>query len=121
MKVLFIDSCMKQGEESRTKILCNSFLSELKKVHPDYEITELVLKDLDLKPYDMEMVNRRYDIVNSCDWDNPVLKYARQFAEADRIIIGAPYWDLAFPSILKIYIEHIFVGGVTFKAAGVGL
>lgn len=121
MKVLFIDSCMKQGEESRTKILCNSFLSELKKVHPDYEITELVLKDLDLKPYDMEMVNRRYDIVNSCDWDNPVLKYARQFAEADRIIIGAPYWDLAFPSILKIYIEHIFVGGVTFKATEEGL
>lgn len=121
MKVLYIDSCMKQGEESRTKILCNIFMNELKKVHPDYEITELVLKDLDLKPYNMDMVNKRYEVVNACDWDNPILKYAKQFAEADRIVIGAPYWDLAFPSVLKIYIEHIFAGGVTFKGTEEGL
>lgn len=121
MKVLFIDSCMKQGEESRTKILCNFFLNEIKRLHPDWEIEQIVLKDTDLKPYDIDMVNKRYDIVNSCDWDNPLLKYAKQFSQADRIVIGAPYWDLAFPSVLKLYIEHIFVGGVTFMATEKGL
>ena len=121
MKVLFIDSCMKQGEESRTKVLCNDFLEELKRVHPDYSVETLALKELELKPYDIDMVNQRYKVVEDKNWDHPMLKYAKQFAEADRIVIGAPYWDLAFPSLLKIYIEHIFVGGLTFEATEQGL
>lgn len=38
----------------------------------------------------------------------------KDFAEADEIVIGAPYWDLSFPAALKIYIEHAAVMGVTF-------
>lgn len=121
MKVLFVDSCMKQGEESRTKILCNAFFDELKKVHPEYDIETVVLKDLDIKPYDMDMVSKRDKVVEAKDWDHPMLKYAKQFSQADRIVIGAPYWDLAFPSLLKVYIEHIFVGGLTFEATEKGL
>ncbi|MBR6701048.1 MAG: NAD(P)H-dependent oxidoreductase [Firmicutes bacterium] len=121
MKVLFVDSCMKQGEESRTKILCNSFLEELKKVNTGCEIETVVLKDEEMRPYNNDMVDERYKIVEDQDWDHPMLKYAKQFAEADRIVIGAPYWDLAFPSLLKIYIEHIFVSGLTFEATDKGL
>jgi len=121
MKVLFIDSCMKKGEESRTKILCNSFLQDLKQAKPDCEIETVVLKEEDLKPYDIDMVNARYGIVADKDWDHPMLRYAKQFSEADRIVIGAPYWDLAFPALLKIYIEHIFVGGLNFEATAEGL
>ncbi len=28
--------------------------------------------------------------------------YAKDFAESDIIVIAAPYWDLSFPSILKV-------------------
>lgn len=38
----------------------------------------------------------------------------KDFAEADEIVIGAPYWDLSFPAALKIYIEHAAVMGMTF-------
>lgn len=40
---------------------------------------------------------------------------ARQFAEADTIVIAAPYWDLSFPAMLKVYFEHINVVGITFR------
>ena len=40
---------------------------------------------------------------------------ACQFAEADIIVVAAPYWDLSFPAILKAYFEQINVLGLTFE------
>lgn len=37
---------------------------------------------------------------------------ARQWANADTIVVAAPYWDLSFPAILKTYIENIYVTGI---------
>ena len=37
---------------------------------------------------------------------------ASQFQQADEIVIAAPYWDLSFPAILKLYLENIYVTGV---------
>ena len=42
-------------------------------------------------------------------------RYAREFAEADEILIGAPYWDCSFPAVLKIYLEQICVNGIAFR------
>ena len=44
-----------------------------------------------------------------------MFKYAKQFADSDTIVIAAPYWDLMFPALLKIYFEAITVTGITFK------
>ena len=46
-----------------------------------------------------------------------MLRYAGQFANADEIVIAAPYWDLSFPAILKAYLEQITVAGITFEYA----
>ena len=46
---------------------------------------------------------------------------ARQFAEAKTIVIAAPYWDLSFPAMLKQYIEHINVLGITFEYTPEGI
>ena len=120
MEVLFIDACMKPGEESRTKILCNRFLKDLEK-RGDCTIETVPLKDLGLAPFDNDKVNERYGLLEAKKFDAPMFDLARQFAEADRIVVGAPYWDLAFPAVLKIYIEHIFVEGITFDATAEGL
>ena len=39
---------------------------------------------------------------------------ANEFKNYDYIIVAAPYWDMSFPAILKLYFEHISVSGVTF-------
>lgn len=46
---------------------------------------------------------------------------ARQFAEAETIVIAAPYWDLSFPAALKQYLEQINVVGITFKYTEEGI
>ena len=45
----------------------------------------------------------------------------RQFAGADEIVIAAPYWDLSFPSILKVYLEQICITGITFQYTPEGI
>jgi FMN-dependent NADH-azoreductase len=42
-------------------------------------------------------------------------EYARQFSKADVIVIAAPFWDLSFPAVLKLYFENITVSGITFE------
>ncbi|MBQ3390370.1 MAG: NAD(P)H-dependent oxidoreductase [Firmicutes bacterium] len=120
MKVLFIDACMRPDEISRTKALCNVFLDALKE-RGDCEIETVALKDMDLKPYTYDMVEARYALLEAKAYDDPTFDLARQFSEADRVVLAAPYWDLAFPAVLKIYIEHIFVAGINFKGTEHGL
>lgn len=49
------------------------------------------------------------------DFSDPAYTPARQFAEADIIVVAAPYWDLSFPAILKAYFEQVNVLGLTFE------
>ena len=55
------------------------------------------------------------------DLANPIFAYARQFAQADEIIIAAPFWDLSFPAVLKSYLEQINVVGITFRYTPEGI
>ena len=48
------------------------------------------------------------------DFSDPMFRYAQQFAEAEIVVVGAPYWEYQFPALLRCYIEHISVNGVTF-------
>jgi FMN-dependent NADH-azoreductase len=65
-------------------------------------------------PLDWESLQLRDSLIENKDFEHPMLRWARQFAAADTIVIAAPYWDLMFPAVLKTYIESINVSGVTF-------
>ena len=45
------------------------------------------------------------------DFSHEMFRYAKAFAEADEILIAAPFWDLAFPAILRNYIEKYLRAG----------
>lgn len=44
-----------------------------------------------------------------------MFRFARQFAQADEIVIAAPYWDLMFPAVVRSYLEAVTVSGLTFE------
>lgn len=52
---------------------------------------------------------------NLHDYSGSEFKLAKQFKDADTIVIAAPFWDLSFPSVLKVYFENITVSGLTFE------
>ena len=105
--ILYIDACARSN--SRTRRLAESVLSCL-----DGTVTHLNLYEESLYPVDENAILQREQCVScgSCEPDH--LKYAKLFAAADEIIIAAPYWDLSFPSLLKVFMENVTVIGVTF-------
>lgn len=114
MNVLAIDCCAR-GEASATRRLCERYLQTLA---PTDAIETLRLYDESVRPLQAEEIDRRAALVAAGELDDPLLRYARQFQRADEIVIAAPYWDLSFPSILKVYLERVPVVGVTFRYEG---
>ena len=104
---LFINACVRKG--SRTKELADHFLSKQKEA---YE--EVNLNAIDFPTVDESFLNRRDRLIAQRDFNDPMFDLARQFAEADEIVLAAPFWDLSFPATLKQYFEQINVTGVTF-------
>ena len=122
--LLFINACVR-GERSRTLKLARRFLESYQKAHPDTVITQRDLCAQRLQPQYPEVLAERDELWAAGKLDQPMFEPAREFAAADKIVVAAPFWDLCFPAVLKIYLERISVTDVTFgyddQGAMVGL
>ena len=118
-KVLFVDCCIRR-EHSRSKQLADFFLGELQK-KGEYEIETLCLMDENLSYFSEGFFLQREALLAEGKLDHPRFRYAHQFAEADKIVIAAPFWDLSFPALLKVYIENLCVDSITFHTDEHGL
>ncbi len=108
MSILFINACVR--ENSRTLVLAQTVLENL-----SGEVTEVNLNDENIPQLNRELLKKREHLIGSGSKNDPMFCYARQFAEADEIVIAAPFWDLSFPALLKTYMEQITVAGITFE------
>ena len=111
-QALYIDCCIR-GEQSRTKKLAEAFLAAYG-VQEDVSIDRLTLMDEPMIPFSNGFFWQREQLLERGALDHPRFRYAHQFQQADRIIIAAPFWDLSFPALLKVYIENLCVQGITF-------
>lgn len=107
-KILFINACVR--ENSRTLELAGCVMDKLRG-----EVCEINLSLENIKPLDGEMLKKREQFSAENNFSEDMFRYAKEFAQADTILIAAPYWDLAFPALLKIYLEQITVCGITFR------
>ena len=113
-KLLFIDSCITR-HESRTKKLCETYIEEFLKKNPDYELETVTLKNGEVKPLTMETLAEREGYEEKEDWNHDIFRFAKQYKSADRIVLGTPYWELSFTSIVKVYVENVMIGHLTFR------
>lgn len=119
-RVLYIKANIKPEGQSRTFKVSDEFVEEYKKNNPNDEVVTLDLykENIDfLRPQDLEKLFSSKDEESK---NHPKLKYAYQFAEADKYIIAAPMWNLSIPAILKAYIDYVSVSGITFKYTAQG-
>ena len=139
--ILFVNACVR--ETSRTKRLAECLLSKMADGKDGADglngkggtgglngidgidgrdgIEELRLSDLSFPVADEAFLEKRDRLIESEEFYHPLFKPARQFAQADQIVIAAPYWDLSFPAALKQYFEQINVRGVTFMYTPEGI
>ena len=111
--ILYVNSCVKRNNESRTNRLAQAYL---KKYLEDKEcnLSTVVLKDLDMMPLNMQGLLEREKALRQDDFSGSAFDLARSFAAANEVVIAAPYWDMSFPALLKLYVEQICVNKLTF-------
>ena len=112
-RLLFVDACVR-GERSRTLKLARRFLEAYRRAHPEDEIVERDLMEERPEPQYPEVLAERDALWEAGRLEEPMFAPARQFAAADKIVLAAPFWDLSYPAILKIYLERISVTNITF-------
>lgn len=111
MKLLFANCCIR-GERSRTLTIARAFIDALDK--DACTVDELDIMRAGLAPLDAESLAERDALLAAGRFDAPRFAHARAFATADVVLVAAPFWDLTYPALLKIYIENISVQGITF-------
>ena len=112
--ILFINACIR--ENSRTLDLARCVLDRI-----DGVVHEVNLGSENLSPIGLAELEVRDNAHQSGDYSDAIFDLAKQFVEADVIVVATPYWDLTFPSILKIYLERITVNGLTFTYSKEGI
>ncbi|MDR1456144.1 MAG: NAD(P)H-dependent oxidoreductase [Tannerella sp.] len=112
-KLLFVNACVNRGR-SRTCRIGRGLVALLGK-KDDYDVSELVLEEENLQALTSETLNGRFELAAKKDFSGEIFRYARRFREADCIVIAAPYWDLGFPAMLKIYIETVSIPGLMYR------
>lgn len=116
-KVLYIKANAKEEGQSRTFKISDSFIEEYKKHHPQDEVMTLDLYKEDIGFLSEEGIRLK---LNPGEGRNPLLRYAHQFVEADKIVFAEPLWNLSIPAILKAYIDYICIVGMTFRYTAEG-
>ena len=102
---LFINSSTRSA--SRTRELAEAYIA----AHPG-DWKTLSLRELNLQPLNEERLAKRMELLAKNQLDDPLFDLAREFASAEEILIAAPHYDLSFPSLLKLYIENIYIIGI---------
>lgn len=124
-KVLYITANPKQEHESFSLSVGRAFVNAYKQHHPEDEIVELHVYDMDIPYIDGDVFNgwgklqqgQAFDQLNR----DEQAKIARinelcdQFIEADKYVFVTPMWNFSFPPKLKAYIDTLCIAGKTFK------
>lgn len=106
--ILYINCCVREG--SRTDRIARALLQSLGEDYLEFSTEKEALR-----PLDRETLEERTALIEAGDYSHPMFRYAKQFAEADQIVIAAPNWDMSFPASLKVYIENIYVTGLVSR------
>ena len=104
-KLFYIDACLRDG--SNTKKIAEAVISELSK---RYDIETIRLSDHNFPVVNNDILNDR----NNGYVPEEYVEIARKIAAAERLVIAAPFWDMSFPSALKVFFENMSLFNVTF-------
>ena len=79
MSILFINACVR--ENSRTLVLAKNVMKDM-----SGEIVEVDLNLENIEPLSRELLAKREELIGNGIFDDAMFRYAKQFAEAEKII-----------------------------------
>lgn len=110
-KLVVIDACVRQ-DQSRTWRIAEPIVDALMK---RYETTFYHLPEME---YIVPLNPGTFAERGNGETPQWAIDCAKTIAEADRILIAAPFWDMSFPAVLKAFIEQTSLYDITFADNG---
>lgn len=107
MKILYVNAAFRAG--SRTARLAEAYLARC-----SGEVTRVDLGTAGLQPLDSRSLEIYSESVGRDQFADPMFDCAKQFAQADEIVIAAPFWNYSVPAALHTYLELVCTQGITF-------
>ena len=104
-KIFYVDACLRTG--SNTKKIADAIIAKLAE---RYEIETVRLSENTFPVVNNDILNDRANGIVPEEY----VEMAKKLAAADRLVIAAPFWDMSFPSALKVFLENMSLFNVTF-------
>lgn len=114
MAVLFINAAFRDG--SRSLRLCKKYLDQNSE-----EVKEIDLGVTEVLPLDRERLALYNEAVAAHDFRDPMFDFAKEFTEAEEIVISAPFWNYGIPAVLHTYLELVCTQGISFDIGADGV
>jgi FMN-dependent NADH-azoreductase len=101
-----------RGSKSASIAVTNAFLEAYRQVRAGVQVDTLNVWDEKLPDFDQEAIGAKYKGINkepmnqveTAVW-NKIQELAARFQQADRIVLGVPMWNFAYPYKLKQLID----------------
>lgn len=107
-KLFYVDACLREG--SNTKKIADVIINELSN---KYEIETVSLSECSFPVVGNDILNDRANGIVPEEY----VTMAKKLAAADRLVIASPFWDMSFPSALKVFLENMSLFNVTFASS----
>jgi FMN-dependent NADH-azoreductase len=124
MRLLNIESSPR-GSKSASIAVTSAFLDAYRQACPEVVIDTLNVWEEKLPDFDQEAIGAKYkginnepmDEVEATVWDK-IQELAARFQQADRIVVGVPMWNFAYPYKLKQLIDLVSQRNMLFTYDG---
>ncbi|HEV3259507.1 MAG TPA: NAD(P)H-dependent oxidoreductase [Gemmataceae bacterium] len=103
-----------RGPRSASIAVADAFLRAYRQARPELTVDTLNVWEENLPDFDQEAIGAKYKGINkepmdqteTAVWDR-IQELAARFQQADRIVLGVPMWNFAYPYKLKQLIDLV--------------
>lgn len=120
-KLLYIQASPR-GDRSYSVAVADAFMEAYEIKHPEDEVVTLNLFTRELPPFDGDVLNAKYAILNGLkhseeenDAWQAVVSLIDEFTSADKYVFAIPMWNFHLPYRLKHYIDLLVQPSYTFN------
>lgn len=114
-----------RGSRSASITIADTFLAEYQRLHPDTTVDTLNVFEENLPDFDSEAIGAKYKGAAGKPLEGPeaeiwttIQTLADRFRRADRIVLGVPMWNFAYPYKLKQLIDLVCQRNLLFSFNG---
>ena len=110
MKIMFVNSCVREKDSRSLKIA-----KRMLDVVPDgVEVHSIDLNEIDLLPYN----NKSFNDMCQNGVEQRFYNLSKEISKCDVLMIATPFWDMGIPALLKTFLEKLSIPDVMFHDDG---